>query len=54
MPERAVNYKSHMKVLKFGGTSVGSNENIKRIIGIVRKEKNRAKKSFWYVQHSAR
>jgi aspartokinase/homoserine dehydrogenase 1 len=39
MPERAVNYKSHMKVLKFGGTSVGSNENIKRIIGIVRKEK---------------
>lgn len=28
-----------MKVLKFGGTSVGSNENIKRIIGIVRKEK---------------
>ena len=31
--------EQHMKVLKFGGTSVGSNENIKRIIGIVRKEK---------------
>ncbi len=28
-----------MKVLKFGGTSVGSIENIKRIIEIVRKEK---------------
>jgi len=28
-----------MKVLKFGGTSVGSNENINRIINIVRKEK---------------
>ena len=28
-----------MKILKFGGTSVGSIENIKRIIEIVRKEK---------------
>jgi aspartokinase/homoserine dehydrogenase 1 len=30
---------SYMKVLKFGGTSVGSIENIRRIIEIVRREK---------------
>ena len=29
-----------MKVLKFGGSSVGSVENIQRIIGIVQKEKD--------------